>query len=75
MIGTDETKYFHREKEDAAMSQFRFSVGPWNVHTGADSYGPETRKAIDLETRFANFKKIGFDAVQFHDGDAVPNMK
>ncbi len=39
------------------MSQFRFSVGPWNVHTGADSYGPETRKAIDLETKFANFKK------------------
>ena len=56
------------------MSQFRFSVGPWNVHTGADSYGPETRNAINLETKFANFKKIGFDAVQFHDDDAVPNM-
>ena len=56
------------------MSQFRFSVGPWNVHTGADSYGPETRNAIDLETKFANFRKIGFDAVQFHDDDAVPNM-
>ncbi len=23
------------------MSKFKFSVGPWNVHTGADSYGPE----------------------------------
>ena len=45
------------------MSQFKFSVGPWNVHTGADSYGPETRRAIDLETKFANFKKLGFDAV------------
>ena len=56
------------------MSQFKFSVGPWNVHTGADSYGPETRNAIDLETKFANFKKLGFDAVQFHDDDAVPNM-
>jgi xylose isomerase len=56
------------------MSQFKFSVGPWNVHTGADSYGPETRNGIDLETKFANFKKIGFDAVQFHDDDAVPNM-
>ena len=28
------------------MSKFKFSVGPWNVHTGADSYGPETRKDI-----------------------------
>lgn len=56
------------------MSQFKFSVGPWNVHTGADSYGPETRKAIDLETKFAMFRELGFDAVQFHDDDAVPNM-
>ena len=56
------------------MSQFKFSVGPWNVHTGADSYGPETRNAIDLETKFAAFRKLGFDAVQFHDDDAVPNM-
>lgn len=56
------------------MSQFRFSVGPWNVHTGADSYGPETRRIIDLETKLANFKKLGFDAVQFHDDDAVPDM-
>lgn len=56
------------------MSQFKFSVGPWNVHTGADSYGPETRKAIDLETKFAKFRELGFDAVQFHDDDVVPNM-
>jgi len=56
------------------MSKFKFSVGPWNVHTGADSYGPETRQPIDLETKFAKFKALGFDAIQFHDDDAVPNM-
>lgn len=56
------------------MSRFKFSVGPWNVHTGADSYGPETRQAIDLETKFAKFAELGFSAVQFHDDDAVPNM-
>ncbi len=56
------------------MSQFRFSVGPWNVHTGADSYGPETRSAIDLETKFAKFRELGFDAVQFHDDDVVPDI-
>ena len=57
------------------MSQFKFSVGPWNVHTGADSYGPETRKAIDLETKFARFRELGFDAVQFHDDDVVPKTR
>ena len=56
------------------MSAFKFSVGPWNVHPGADSYGPETRKDIDLETKFAKFAELGFSAVQFHDDDAVPDM-
>ena len=56
------------------MSKFKFTVGPWNVHTGADSYGPETRSAIDLEQKFAKFAELGFSAVQFHDDDAVPNM-
>ena len=56
------------------MSRFKFSVGPWNVHTGADSYGPETRKMIDLESKFAKFAELGFSAVQFHDDDAVPDM-
>ena len=56
------------------MPKFKFSVGPWNVHTGADSYGPETRKMIDLESKFAKFAELGFSAVQFHDDDAVPDM-
>ena len=56
------------------MSKFKFTVGPWNVHTGADSYGPETRSAISLEDKFAKFAELGFSAVQFHDDDAVPNM-
>ena len=56
------------------MSKFKFSVGPWNVHTGTDSYGPETRQPIDLETKFAKFAELGFSAVQFHDDDAVPDM-
>ena len=56
------------------MSKFKFTVGPWNVHTGADSYGPETRQAIDLETKFKKFAELGFSAVQFHDDDVVLNM-
>ncbi|NJD04157.1 MAG: TIM barrel protein, partial [Ruminiclostridium sp.] len=56
------------------MSQFKFSVGPWNVHEGADAFGPEVRGSIAFEKKVAKFKEIGFDAVQFHDDDAVPVM-
>lgn len=56
------------------MSRFKFSVGPWNVHEGADAYGPATRETIPMEEKIKKFKEIGFDAVQFHDDDAVPNI-
>lgn len=56
------------------MSRFKFSVGPWNVHEGADAYGPATRETIPMEEKIKKFKEMGFDAVQFHDDDAVPNM-
>jgi len=56
------------------MSQFKFSVGPWNVHEGADAYGPATRETIPIEEKIKRFKEIGFSAIQFHDDDAVPNM-
>lgn len=56
------------------MSRFKYSVGPWNVHNGADSYGPATRDDISLEEKVKKFAELGFSAVQFHDDDAVPNM-
>jgi len=56
------------------MSQFKFSVGPWNVAEGADVYGPAVRRPIAFEQKVAMFKKLGFDAVQFHDDDAVPDL-
>ncbi len=56
------------------MSNFKFSVGPWNVHSGADSYGPAVRDEIPFEEKIKKFKDMGFDAIQFHDDDAVPNM-
>lgn len=56
------------------MSRFKFSVGPWNIHEGADSYGPATRKEIPFEEKVKKFAELGFSAVQFHDDDAVPNM-
>ena len=56
------------------MSRFKYSVGPWNVHAGADAYGPATRAEIPFEEKIKRFKEIGFDAIQFHDDDAVPDM-
>jgi len=56
------------------MSQFRFSVGPWNIHEGADVFGPPVRRTIAFAEKVQRFKEIGFSAVQFHDDDAVPEI-
>jgi len=56
------------------MSRFKYSAGPWNVHDGADAFGPPVRDEIDFVTKVKKYKEIGFDAIQFHDDDAVPNM-
>lgn len=56
------------------MSLFNYSVGPWNVHEGADTFGPEVRSSIAFEKKLEKFKDIGFSAIQFHDDDAVPDM-
>ncbi|MFP4484283.1 MAG: TIM barrel protein [Spirochaetaceae bacterium] len=56
------------------MANFKFSVGPWNVHEGADPFGPEVRGTIDFAKKVERFAKIGFNAVQFHDDDAVPEI-
>lgn len=54
--------------------EFRFSFGPWNIHEGADPFGPEVRGSIEFGRKLDLYKKLGFDGVQFHDDDAVPNM-
>jgi xylose isomerase len=63
-----------KSKSGGNMSRFKFSVGPWNVHSGADSYGPATRNEIEFEEKIRQFAKLGFSAIQFHDDDAVPNL-
>ena len=54
--------------------EYRFSFGPWNIHTGADPFGPEVREAFTWEEKLPMYKAMGFDGVQFHDDDAVPDM-
>jgi len=53
---------------------FKFSFGPWNIHEGADPFGPTVRDSIGFTEKLAMYKSLGFDAVQFHDDDAVPDM-
>ncbi len=51
---------------------FRFSVGPWNLHPGADPFGPAVRDELEFAKKLEIFKRIGFDAIQFHDDDVCP---
>jgi len=53
---------------------FRFSFGPWNIHEGADPFGPPVRPPVSFAEKLKVYKKLGFDGVQFHDDDAVPNL-
>ena len=53
-------------------AQFRFSVGPWNLHSGADPFGPAVREEFDWKQKLQIFKELGFDGIQFHDDDVCP---
>ena len=53
---------------------FRFTFGPWNISEGADPFGPTVRKSIEFGKKLTFYKKMGFDGVQFHDDDAVPEL-
>jgi xylose isomerase len=53
---------------------FRFSFGPWNISEGADPFGPDVRAAFPHEKKFALYRTLGFEGVQFHDDDVVPGL-
>jgi xylose isomerase len=50
---------------------YRFTFGPWNISTGGDPFGPPVRKEVGFAAKIREYKKIGFDGVQFHDDDVV----
>ena len=54
--------------------EYRFSFGPWNIHEGADPFGPTVRDSIEFGKKLKMYKRLDFDGVQFHDDDAVPGM-
>ena len=55
-------------------STYKFTFGPWNISTGADPFGPPVRKEMAFAAKLREYKKLGFDGVQFHDDDAVPDL-
>src|SRR5437899_7835057 len=54
--------------------RYRFCFGPWNISEGQDPYGPTTRPPQTFDWKLAQLKKLGFDAMMFHDDDAVPDI-
>src|SRR5438874_10192398 len=54
--------------------QYKFCFGPWNLSEGQDPYGPTTRPAQSFDWKLEQLKKLGFDAMMFHDDDAVPEI-
>jgi xylose isomerase len=56
-------------------SDYKFSFGPWNIHEGADPFGPTVRPTVAWADKLAAYKKLGYDACMFHDDDIVPDIE
>ncbi len=57
-----------------AKNRYQFCFGPWNISEGADPYGPTTRPTQTFDWKLGQLKKLGYDAMMFHDDDAVPDI-
>ncbi len=58
----------------AKKTTYRFSFGPWNISEGADPFGPDVRAVFPHEAKYAYYRRLGFEGVQFHDDDVVPGL-
>ncbi|MFM7206346.1 MAG: TIM barrel protein [Planctomycetaceae bacterium] len=56
-------------------ADYRFSVGPWNIHPGADPFGPPVRPRVTFDDVLRAALDLGFTGIQFHDDDAVPALE
>ncbi|MFQ6040405.1 MAG: TIM barrel protein [Candidatus Poribacteria bacterium] len=56
------------------LTKYRFSFGPWNIHEGSDPFGPAVRQSYSFQEKIRFYRELGFEGVQFHDDDAVPNL-
>lgn len=51
---------------------YRFSFGPWNIHEGADPFGPPVRPTVEFARKLQIASEFGFHGIQFHDDDVIP---
>lgn len=58
----------------AKKHSYKFCFGPWNISEGQDPYGPTTRPPQSFDWKLEKLKELGFDAMMFHDDDAVPDI-
>ncbi len=58
----------------AKKNSYRFCFGPWNISEGQDPYGPTTRSAQTFDWKLDQLKARGYDAMMFHDDDAIPDI-
>jgi len=56
-------------------TNYRFSFGPWNIHEGADPFGPDVRQPVPLEKKLPLYRPLGFEGVQFHDDDIIEDLE
>jgi xylose isomerase len=54
---------------------YRFSLGPWNIGQGADPFGPPVRPPMPFDDVLDAAVSLGFEGIQFHDDDAVPDLE
>src|SRR5215212_384563 len=64
-----------RSEAMAAAQAYKFSFGPWNISEGGDPFGPNVRPSLAWSQKLPVFKRLGFDAVMFHDDDIVPQIE
>lgn len=68
------SRVLHPRLTMAQSNPYRFCFGPWNISEGQDPYGPPTRPPQSFDWKLAELKKHGYDAMMFHDDDAVPDI-
>ena len=49
-------------------------LGPWNIHEGADPFGPPVRESFSFDEKVDFYRDLGFVGIQFHDDDVVPDI-
>src|SRR5215211_1512568 len=59
-------------RRTGVATEYRFSFGPWNLHEGADPFGPPVRQPRELVEKLDIAVRLGFQGIQFHDDDVVP---